>query len=316
MDPNQQNRNNNDQTPPPPQPGQHVDTNPPPPASSPPPPGNTPSQTGNPQQNQQQPQNQPSQEPAPQNDEDVPDYLQGAGPPPGPGQAMHPPGGYQAKPGEVVQRSAAGGAVVQNVDEENTTRSSVYAPPAIPQPSQPTRQVDNTPTGYSPQYGQDSYQNEQSQGRNYRVIFLLLFFVVLLIAGGLIYFASSEDSQPTGDQQIDSELRNDLGIIRGAITTYKVRNGSFPNLTPDAIEQLRADFLPLEFNSPRTSEPYVLVTQSPNEGEVQYVLGGICDSEGSIEQTGSEQTFALLTNLSDGSVYCLDRDERPQDEQN
>lgn len=281
MDPNNQNQDQN-QIPPPPQPGQQSAPPPPPP---------------------------PNQQPA---EDEVPDYLKGADSTPAPGQAMHPPGGYQAKPGEFVQRSAAGGAVIENRGQDGSQRTSVYVPPSVPQPSQQTQPLDNTPTSYQPQFSQaPAYQpSAQPTGRNYKMLFLGLFILVIVGAAALIFMTGNSGSD-TGNSDLDTQLQNDVNIIQAAIENYAIQKNEYPQLLPAVMFELSTDFLEDDFVNPITSEPYVLVSEAPAEGEVQYVLGGQCNAEGGIAQTGLTEAYALLTYLTDGSVYCLDKQVEP-----
>ena len=130
---------------------------------------------------------------------------------------------------------------------------------------------------------------------------------------GIIIIATSfgDDSSdvPAADLSTDEQLEQDLNILGSAIISYNEANEPF-NITPQDTAELYNEYLNSNFSDPRTGRSYTLVSNIPVVGEIQYVLGGSCNPDDSIAQSGNEDNFALRTYIeSTETLFCLDRSE-------
>ena len=95
---------------------------------------------------------------------------------------------------------------------------------------------------------------------------------------------SSQEGIPalTTEDQLKADV-NTFGL--GVINYTKSKKTNF-NIEPEQAGELRVTYLPIEFNDPRTEESYAITTEIPEEGELQYILGGVCNADDSISQSG------------------------------
>jgi hypothetical protein len=258
----------------------------------------------------------PSTTPPPDDPNVTPAYLKGADSAPPPGQSMYPPGTYQAAPGEVVQPSVAGGAVIKGAEDyqaDQAGRESLppqpvdqptVVPPPNPNVAAPAPQVIQQPAMPVDQQNPAGKLSGIFKGLNKRVLVIIVSAVLLplLIAGAYILISGGTKS---GYDQ-DDNLRSDVAVIRTAIENYATDNkGNYPALEPAKMAELAKDYLPTDFLDPRTGADYVLVTAAPVEDEVQYSLGSKCAADNSLEITSKLKDFAIRVQLSD-SIYCID----------
>jgi len=290
----------------------------------------------NPQAGQQftpNPDNQPPtppQEPAPvepvpqppsdaptETTEETPAYLKGADGPPAPGQATHPPGGYQAQTGEVVQAGVGGGAVIQKAQgDDNQVPAQVTpsqqiqppppdgGPPQAPLPQQtPVAPPSALPTTDPSRPISSGKIGQLLGGLNKRVVVIIVALILLPLLGSLAYLAFTGDGETPASR--DKQLKSDVEIISTGLQNYFDDTGRYPTLEPANVAELSANYLPTEFPDPRTGQNYVLTTANPQDNDIQYVLGAVCSEQNTIIATSKSDEFALRVNLSD-SIHCID----------
>lgn len=162
---------------------------------------------------------------------------------------------------------------------------------------------------------QDQAAKKRKQAR--RFIGLAVVFGVICLAGIILLVGAfrSDDPLAVTDQSVDEQLKSDANALGLGIINYNNGNDPF-EITPENTAELQLGYVPQDLNDPRTNEPYVLTTAIPKEGEMQYVLGGVCNQDDSVSQGSDPDGFAVRVLLDeDQTLYCLERSEVSQPQQ-
>ena len=155
---------------------------------------------------------------------------------------------------------------------------------------------------------EEKIESKHAQAKNQRRLAIVFIFIALVgVASlGLLLFGSiTEDESLSTDEQLKADA-NRLGL---AVINWNNGNQPF-ELTPENSRALSISYLDPEFNDPRTNRPYTLTTIIPAEGELQYVIGGICNTDDSVSQSGDRTNFAIRVLQEDTSkLYCIEKSE-------
>ena len=200
----------------------------------------------------------------------------------------------------------------------NTTYQTAPAE-TIPQPVQPYTQqqsyyepIPPTPQPYQQPYQPTTpmpYQADLAKpGVNKKILLIIGGGVAALFIIGLIaLLALGGNSAETSDP--DTQLRNDAGVLLESLERHaEANNGTYLQVTPQEVAEFAATYLPSEFLYKPTGLPYELVTQPPEEGELQYVSGAQCGLDQNIALSDNESSVAIRVLLSTGEFYCIDND--------
>ncbi len=173
--------------------------------------------------------------------------------------------------------------------------------------AQPTQEVPK------PHFDVDNQIAKKKKQAKVFIIAAVLFSILFVV--GIIVLAvsfSSEDELANSDLSIDEQLKLDANNLGLAIINYNNGNDPF-EITPENAAQLSTSYIPKDFNDPRNDEAYTLVTSIPEVGEMQYILGGICNSDDSISQGDDPDGFAIRVALEDeAKLYCIEKSEIKQ----
>jgi hypothetical protein len=147
------------------------------------------------------------------------------------------------------------------------------------------------------------------------VVALLLFLI--FTQNGNNQQAQNTNQQAQPDQQTSPEEKNvrtdvkvkdDLTRIAAAVASYANNNsGTYPSDETEAAEVLTSYILDKPFLSPITQNSYTLTLATGRDQGVVNLLRGTCNADkNNTVPTQSTRTYAVLTQLTDKSVYCID----------
>ena len=152
-------------------------------------------------------------------------------------------------------------------------------------------------------------QKKKLQARKF-IIAAIIFSVLFVVGVIFLALALRSDSDPLNpDLTTNEQLQQDLNTFGLGVINFNSGNSEKFTIESEKVGELRVSYLPLEFNDPRTNEAYVITTEIPDEGEIQYIAGGVCNQDDSISQSGEEENFAVRSQLDDGTLYCLEKNE-------
>lgn len=151
---------------------------------------------------------------------------------------------------------------------------------------------------------------KKRQSRSYMALAVLSGAIVVI--GVIAVAVSLAVRQDSTILSLDEQLKADANRLGLAVVNWN--NGKQPfEITPANTTELGISYITSAFNDPRTGDPYVLTTTIPAEGEMQYVIGGICNQDDSISQSGSDTNFAIRVLLEDTSqLHCVEKSEITQ----
>ena len=136
--------------------------------------------------------------------------------------------------------------------------------------------------------------------------------LLLIVSIIILVVSSSSSSNGEVDRNTEEQLLFDTNRLGLAIINYNNGNRPF-EITPETAAELRVSYIQDEFNDPRTGNAYTITTSIPQVGEMQYVIGGICNGDDSISQSGDDSNFAIRVLLEDeNQLYCLEKSEVEQ----
>lgn len=140
-----------------------------------------------------------------------------------------------------------------------------------------------------------------------------VFAVLVLVGVAIIAISlSSGGDELSGDElPIDEQLMNDVNTLGLGVINFRNGSNNF-EITPEKVAMLNLSYIPNDFSDPRTGNAYELTTAIPEVGQLQYVIGGVCNEDDSISQSGKEDQFALRALLETGKLYCLEKSEVTQ----
>ena len=202
-----------------------------------------------------------------------------------------------------------------NEDRDPTQDVNEYLPPE-PAPASPQQQVmaaravrEQQTTQPTKQDATDVMAAKKKQG----TLFLAISGVLaLLLIGGigflLISLGSNNDSETASNLTTDEQLEFDANRLGLAIINYSAGRQPF-EITPAATNELSVVYLSNNFDDPRTNQPYALTTAIPAVGEMQYIVGGVCNTDDSISQGTATDGFAIRVLLETEQLYCVERSE-------
>lgn len=136
--------------------------------------------------------------------------------------------------------------------------------------------------------------------------FTIIEVVLVLAIAGLIFLMVFIALPALQRSQRDTQRRDDVSKFVSQLTSYSTNNrGALPD-----DDTANANFKPTylrsgdgEFNDPSTGQPYTIVTGTPGEGQMQYVVGQECDGEG-LKSAGSTRQAAVRVPLESGGIFC------------
>lgn len=156
----------------------------------------------------------------------------------------------------------------------------------------------------------------------------MLIIITILMLGGLIWLFtqgprnqtaqnnntsdSSEQTEQLTPEQLaakaDVQVKDDLARIASAVNSYVNNNsGTYPSDETETSEVLTNYILEKPFLSPITHNSYTLTLAAGREQGVVNLLRGTCNADkNNTVPTQNARTYAVLTQLSDKSVYCID----------
>lgn len=194
--------------------------------------------------------------------------------------------------------------------------------PAINHPGKiATPQIIEKKSVESPQTSQQEtiisqIELKKRQARNLIITSVCLFILSIIIIALMIILSNSDqaDSQNSGpaNQTTNERLLSDSNKLGLAAINFSMSNPGVFEITPENVTKIRISHLSGEFNDPRTNQPYILTTSIPEEGELQYIVGGVCNLDDSISQSGDKNNFAIRALLDNGTLSCVERTEIKQ----
>jgi hypothetical protein len=118
----------------------------------------------------------------------------------------------------------------------------------------------------------------------------------------------ASQTAPTDDKTydfIDNQQQSNMQNLATRITTNQSQD-SQRHLVP-ATSAGWAKLNPSDIVDPITNHPYEFTTsKTPEVGQVQYVLQSVCSSSNDIIPSTLTSSFALRTQLYNGTYYCVD----------
>ena len=120
-----------------------------------------------------------------------------------------------------------------------------------------------------------------------------------------------QPQQLTPEQQTaknDAQAKEDVVRVAAAITEYVNNNsGTYPSNQAQLDEIFSKYIVSKPFLSPITQNSYVLSLTATYEPGTMNLLRGTCNAnKNGVVPTQNTRTYALLTALTDKSVYCVD----------
>jgi hypothetical protein len=158
----------------------------------------------------------------------------------------------------------------------------------------------------------------------------MLIIIVLLIIGLILWVVTSISGRPaqntngsdqpaqTGEQEQqltltqeeknDLQTKEDLARVANAVVSFTSNNsGAYPANYTQLDEVLTKYITTKPFLSPITNNSYVLTLDAARQQGVMNLERGTCNAnKNGIVPTQNSRTYALLTPLTDKSVYCVD----------
>ncbi len=197
-----------------------------------------------------------------------------------------------------------------NPEENQTNRNTVSEPiNRVEQTTSNTQQVVESST--NDEAGQTAIENGSDKTSAKFMIMVAIFIAIIVaVVVSLIIVFKEPDPVPV-PPSTDSLLKDDANKLGLAIINFHNGNNFF-EITPLKVSQLKTGYIPKDFNDPRTNQPYSITTAIPKVGELQYIIGGACRSDDSIEQTSDNANFAIRVLLDNETLYCLSKPEVKQ----
>lgn len=123
--------------------------------------------------------------------------------------------------------------------------------------------------------------------------------------------AQQSEQQLSPEEQTartDAKVKDDLARIASAVASYVNNNsGTYPSNETEVTEVLTTYVLDKPFLSPITQNSYTLTLATGRDQGVVNLLRGTCNADkNNIVATQGARTYAVLTQLTDKSVYCID----------
>lgn len=202
-----------------------------------------------------------------------------------------------------------------NPQQQTGAQNNDYVPPPPGGVNPQAPRVNDPQPMQAPQLEVD--QKIASKKKQARIFLVSAIAFLVLFGGSILYLllsVNSSDDDTAGRESLglDETLKFDTNTLGLAIINYSESRGNFV-ISPESYAELRVSYITQDFADPRTDEPYVLTTSIPREGEMQYILGGICNEDDSIAQSEDTQNFAIRVLLEqEGLLYCLERSEVTQ----
>lgn len=200
-----------------------------------------------------------------------------------------------------------------NQQHNNQQNGNSAPPPGMYQPQPHDQLAENQQQTPQPHLMADEQiAKKRKQAKMFTVVAIVLSLLFII---GIIFvaftFRSGDDIDPA-DLTLDEQLKSDANSLGLAIINYNSGREPF-EITPNAAAELKVAYLPSEFNDPRTNEPYTLVTSIPEVGEMQYIIGGVCNNDDSVSQGTDPDGFAVRVRLdTDSTLYCIEKSEVKQ----
>ncbi|MDX2776302.1 type II secretion system protein [Streptomyces caniscabiei] len=136
--------------------------------------------------------------------------------------------------------------------------------------------------------------------------FTIIEVVLVLAIAGLIFLMVFIALPALQRSQRDTQRRDDVSRFVSQLTSYSTNNkGALPDddTANGSFKQTYLKPSEGEFNDPSKGEPYTIVTGTPSEGQMQYVVGQECDGEG-LKPASSTRQAAVRVQLESGGMFC------------
>lgn len=150
----------------------------------------------------------------------------------------------------------------------------------------------------------------------------VIIVVAFVVIGAVAWLLTQSPSQPAPsgtaeeqtaeqpqEQQTDVQIKEDLAHAASALAEYVAGNsGRYPANNTEAAEVMQQyASISSTFISPLTDASYTMVLSNKRAPGVFNLERGVCNNDkNSIVPTQNSRTYAVLTLLSDNSLYCVD----------
>ena len=99
---------------------------------------------------------------------------------------------------------------------------------------------------------------------------------------------------------VDTHNRSAVAKLLGSVSQYISNNNGVP---PSSVESF-----PEEIEIPLTVDDtaFTVVSSVPQQNEIQYVVRGVCQDNGTAEPVGSSRISAAVVMLTNGTFACYE----------
>lgn len=146
--------------------------------------------------------------------------------------------------------------------------------------------------------------------------------VAFVVIGVVVWLLTQAPSRPSPSAQdgeqtqaqpqetdTDTQVKEDLARAASALNVYVANNsGRYPANDTEAAKVIQQYVSASStFISPLTDASYTMVLSNKRAPGVINLERGVCNNDkNSIVPTQNSRTYAILTQLSDKSLYCVD----------
>lgn len=143
-----------------------------------------------------------------------------------------------------------------------------------------------------------------------KLLVISITFALFFIVGIVVLVALTLGNESASiSSSTDDKLRGDLNTFALGVINYNSGRDERFNITSESVNEFRSSYVPRDFKDPRTGESYVLTSEMPKEGDIQYITKAKCTEDDSIVNSDSDSDFAARIKLESGVLLCIERGE-------